>query len=153
MRVIEPWVAEPLHRFLSESSARLALLMTASGQVVAQHGFTRALDVMTASALGAAIVASTEELARQMGAGPFRALSHQGRAQGLFLSAFTVPRARWIVLVVYDSDSSLGLVQLFFDQLVRELQAAAPEGEAPRDVLAADFESDLNASLRSLFGR
>jgi hypothetical protein len=101
---------------------------------------------------GAAIVASTEELARQ-GSGPFRALSHQGQAQGLFLSAFAVPRARWIVLVVYDSDSSLGLVQLFFDQLVRDLRAAAPDGEAPREVLAADFETELNASLRSLFGR
>ena len=36
MRSVEPWVADPLDRFLVESSARLALLMTASGQVVAR---------------------------------------------------------------------------------------------------------------------
>jgi len=28
MRVLEPWVAEPLAEFLQESSARLALVMT-----------------------------------------------------------------------------------------------------------------------------
>ena len=41
MRALEPWVAGPLQTFIDESSARLILLMTMSGQVVAQHGFTR----------------------------------------------------------------------------------------------------------------
>src|SRR5690606_16925898 len=53
MRTLEPWVAAPLEEFLAESSARLVLLMTSAGQVVAQHGFTRSLDVMAAAALGA----------------------------------------------------------------------------------------------------
>jgi hypothetical protein len=153
MRVIEPWVADPLQRFLSESSARLVLLTTASGQVVGQHGFTRALDVMSASALGAAIMASTEEIGRLMASGASRALSHQGPSRGLFLSAFDLPQGRWIGLVVYDRDSSLGLVRLFFDRLVQELQAVAPTKIPDREVLAADFENELNASLRSLFGR
>ena len=39
MRALEPWVVEPLQTFLAESSARLILLMTTSGQVVSQHGF------------------------------------------------------------------------------------------------------------------
>ena len=153
MRVIEPWVAEPLERFLAESAARVVLLTTSSGQVVAQHGFTRALDVMSASALGAAIMASTEELGRLTASGASRSLSHQGPSRGLFLSAFDLPQGRWIGLVVYDRDSSLGLVRLFFDRLVGELQAVAPAEAPAREVLAADFENELNASLRSLFGR
>ena len=153
MRVIEPWVAEPLERFLAESAARVVLLTTSSGQVVAQHGFTRALDVMSASALGAAIMASTEELGRLTASGASRSLSHQGPSRGLFLSAFDLPQGRWIGLVVYDRDSSLGLVRLFFDRLVGELQAVAPVEVPAREVLAADFENELNASLRSLFGR
>ena len=48
MRAIERWVEAPLQTFLSESAARVTLLMTSSGQVVAQHGFTRSLDVMSA---------------------------------------------------------------------------------------------------------
>jgi hypothetical protein len=43
---------------------------------------------------------------------------------------------------------------VFMEQLVRDLVAAIPP-DAPerREVLAADFERDLNASLRALFGR
>ena len=108
---------------------------------------------MSASALGAAIMASTEELGRLTASGASRSLSHQGPSRGLFLSAFDLPQGRWIGLVVYDRDSSLGLVRLFFDRLVGELQAVAPADVPAREVLAADFENELNASLRSLFGR
>ena len=31
MRVIEPWVAEPLERFLAESAARVVLISTERG--------------------------------------------------------------------------------------------------------------------------
>ncbi|MEE8116590.1 MAG: hypothetical protein V3T28_05715, partial [Gemmatimonadales bacterium] len=62
-RAVEPWILGPLERFVSEAGARLTLVMTPSGQVMAQHGFTRAVDVMSAAVLGAGIVASTSELA------------------------------------------------------------------------------------------
>ena len=81
MRSVEPWVTPPLERFLAESSARLTLLMTSSGQVVAQHGFVRSVDVMTAAALGAAILASTGEIGRLVGESRFHALVHQGTRQ------------------------------------------------------------------------
>lgn len=153
MRTLEPWVAAPLEMFLAESSARIVLLMTTSGQVVAQHGFTRSLDVMAAAALGAGIIASTSEVARIMGSPQFGALVHQGGRQGVFLAGFDTPRGRWIGLVVFGGETSVGLVQLFFDRLARDLAAAAP-AEAPRGpVLAENFERDLNASLHALFGR
>ena len=153
MRALEPWVEAPLQSFLAESSARLTLLMTTSGQVVAQHGFGRSLDVMTAAALGAGIVASTEELARLMGASRFEALVHHGARQSCMLSAFVTPRGRWIGLVVFGQETSVGIVQLFFDQMVRQLADAAPREQAPTPKLAENFEHDLDASLRALFGR
>jgi hypothetical protein len=153
MRAVEPWVKAPLERFLAESSARLTLLMTSSGQVVAQHGFTRSVDVMTAAALGAAIVASTQEIARLVGEPRFLSLVHQGVTQHVFLSAFETPRGRWIGLVVFDGESTVGLVQLFFDRLVAELVAAAPREAPVQRVLPENFEWELNASLRALFGR
>ena len=153
MRALEPWVVEPLQEFLSESSARLTLLMTSSGQVVAQHGFSRSLDVMTAAALGAGIVASTEELARLMGSSQFEALVHNGVRQSCMLAAFTTPRGRWIGLVVFGPETSVGIVQLFFDQMVQQLVSAAPREQAPTPMLAENFESELNASLKALFGR
>jgi hypothetical protein len=153
MRSVEPWVVEPLNQFLGESSARVVLIMTGSGQVIAQHGFTRALDVMSAAALGAGIVASAQELARTMSWPAFTTMVHQGPRQGHFLARFDTPGGAWIGLVVFGPETTLGLVQLFFGRLVRDLDAAAPREIKPREVLAADFERDLNASLRTLFGR
>ena len=153
MRTLEPWVGPPLEAFLSESSARLVLLMTSAGQVVAQHGFSRSLDVMAASALGAGIVASTTEVARLLGEPGFGALVHQGDDHGLFISAFDTPRGRWIALVVVGDETTVGLVQLFFTRLCADLVAAAPPAEPHGPVLAENFEQDLNASLHALFGR
>jgi hypothetical protein len=153
MKALEPWVVEPLQTFLTESAARLALLMTSSGQVVAQHGFARSLDVMTAAALGAGIVASTEELARLMGAARFEALVHHGQRQSCMLAGFATPRGRWIGLVVFGPETSVGLVRLFFDHMVAQLGAAAPREPATVPLLAENFETELNASLKALFGR
>jgi hypothetical protein len=154
MRAIEPWVLEPLKTFVNESSARLALLTTSSGQVVAQHGFQGAVDLMSAAALGAGIAASSTELALQLGWPPFRVVAHQGHSQAHLLAWFDTPRGRWVALVVFGPETKLGLVQVFMDQLVKDLTAAVPpEQSEKREVLAADFERELNASLRALFGR
>lgn len=150
-RAVEPWILAPLERFVSEAGARLTLVMTPSGQVLAQHGFARAVDVMAAAALGAGIVASTGELATMLHEPTFRALNHQGRDHGVFLAGFESPRGRLLVLVVYGGESSVGLVQLFFEELVTDLVAAAPTPAPRRAVLAADFERDLNESLATLF--
>jgi len=153
MRSLEPWVEAPLTAFLTESGARLTLLMTGAGQVVAQHGFTRSLDVMSAAALGAGIMAATGELARVMTTVPFESVTHQGKALSLFLAGFDTPRGRWLALVVYGGETSLGLVQLFFGRMVDDLGRAAPAELPVQRVLAEDFEAQLNSSLRSLFGR
>ncbi|HWA55918.1 MAG TPA: hypothetical protein VG692_01620 [Gemmatimonadales bacterium] len=154
MKAIEPWVLGPLGTFVHESQARLALLMTTSGQVVAQHGFAGSMDLMASAALGSGIIASASELALQIGWEPFRVVMHHGTRRAHFLARFDTPRGRWIALVVFGADTKLGLVQVFFDRMVEELVAAAPAEAPPRkEVLAADFEHELNASLRSLFGR
>lgn len=154
IRAIEPWVAAPLRSFLDESEARLVLLTTSSGQVIAQHGFARSVDVMAAASLGAAIVASTGELSRVMGAPGFRTMVQQGEHQSFFIQPFETPRGRWIGLVVFGTETSVGVVQLFFDQLADQLAAAAPVEQQPtRPALAEHFERELNASLRALFGR
>src|SRR6266566_315199 len=153
-RAVENWTLQPLTEFVREASVRLVLVLTPSGQVLAQSGFSRAVDVMSAAALAAAIVASTGELARQMQQPPFAALSHQGPKHGFFLATFVSDRGTLAVLAVYDLDvSSLGLVQLFYEQLAADLKAASPKHTVPKQVLAADFERELTDSLNTLFGR
>lgn len=152
MRVLEPWVADPLAEFVRESSARLVLVMTASGQVIAQHGFTRSVDVMAAAALGAGILATTTELAGMVGGRDgFGAVVHQGDRRGVWLAGFDTPRGRWIGLAVFGADSSVGLVRLFFDRFAERVAAATPAVPV-REILAEGFERELDRSLRALFG-
>jgi len=150
-RVVEPWLLAPIERFVRETGARLTLIMTPSGQVLAQHGFTRAVEVMSAAALGAGIAASTGEIVRMLDEPDFRALNHQSAHHGIFLGRFTARRGPLLALVVYGADTSIGLVQLFFEDLVADLEAAAPVVAPRGPVLAADFERDLNESLATLF--
>lgn len=150
---VEPWVEEPLRRFVDEARTLLALLLHPSGQVVAQQGWTRAVDVMSACALAAAIHASAGELGRQLEGRPFRGLHHAGKVRQLFLAEARTSSASYIFLTVFDAESSLGLVRLYFDELCAALAESAPPPVSTEPVLATDFERELNRNLASLFGR
>lgn len=153
-RAVEAWTLAPLTAFVREAQARLVLLMTPVGQVLAQCGFARAVDVMSAAALGAGIIASTGEMARQLGQRPFPTVGHEGREYGVYLASLQTARGPLVTLVVYPLDvSSLGIVQLFFEQLAADLRAASPTEPVAKQVLAADFERELANSLNALFGR
>src|SRR3954462_6659006 len=154
MTVVEAWIEEPLKRFRVDASAKLALLLHPSGQVLAQHGFARAVDVMSACALAAGIHASSGELGKLLDGRPFRGLHHVGRERQKFLGKVLWPRGTFIFLTVFGSESSLGLVRLYFDELVAALTSAAPKEVAPTTpALPEHFERDLNRNLAVLFGR
>jgi len=56
--------------------------------------------------------------------------------------------------VVFGPETSVGIVRLFFDQMVQQLTALAPREQQPAaPMLAENFETELNASLKALFGR
>ena len=151
--VVETWTEAPLVRFIAQSSARLVLVMTPAGQVLAQHGFTRAVDLMSAAALGAAIMASSGALAQQVGEAGFAALYHAGQRHGIHLAGCETPRGKLIVLTVFGKETSIGLVSVFYDEFVLALKQAAPVDQPRQPILAADFENELNSSLNSLFHR
>ncbi|MFQ5551075.1 MAG: hypothetical protein ACE5FJ_07555 [Gemmatimonadales bacterium] len=153
IRTVEQWAAEPLAALVREAGARLSLLTTPSGQVIAQYGFTRSVDVMAAAALGAGIVSSTAQIAAMLEETGAIALNHQGSEHGIFISTFDSPRGQLLVLVVYGIESSPGLVQLFFEDFVDEVARVCPAPDSRRVVLAENFENELNSNLATLFGR
>ena len=151
--VVESWVEAPLRRFVDDARVLLALILHPSGQVLAQSGFTRAVDVMSACALAAGIHASAGELGKMLDGKPFGGLHHAGRERQIYLAPASTQRATYIVLAVFDEASSLGLVQLYFRELSRSLAAAAPAPVEDKPVLATNFEGELNRNLAVLFGR
>ncbi len=151
--VVETWTERPLVRYVGQASARLVIVMTPAGQVLAQHGFARAVDLMAAAALGAAIMASSGALAQQVGERTFGALFHAGQRHGIHLAPCPTPRGALIVLTVFGRETSIGQVELFYEEFAAALKLAAPAEQVKGPVLAQDFEADLNRSLTTLFRR
>src|SRR6185312_14900258 len=112
--VAEAWVEAPLQRFVDDARVQFALLLHPSGQVLGQFGFTRAVDVMAACALGAAIHASAGELGRE--------LYHAGRDRQVFIGEAPTERGALVLLTAFDAESSLGLVQVYFRELREALR-------------------------------
>jgi hypothetical protein len=151
--VVEQWIEAPLREFVDDAQVLLALILTPAGQVLGQYGFSRAVDVMSACALAAAIHASGGELGRQLQGRPFAGLHHAGTARQLFLASAETSRGPLLCLTVFDEATSFGLVQLYFDELRGRLAAAAPAPAPPPAVLAETFEQDLDRNLALLFRR
>ena len=146
--VVEVWTERPLLHYVGQSSARLVVVMTPAGQVLAQHGFARAVDLMGVAALGAAIMASSGALADLVGEASFGALFHAGLRHGIHLSGCRTPRGPLVVLTVFGRETSIGLVEFFFDEF-----PAAPADQERGPILAENFEAELGQTLASLFGR
>jgi hypothetical protein len=147
---LAPWLAAPLADFVREARVRMALVLEPSGRALAQHGFTRSLDVMAACSLAAAIHASADELGRQLGEtlGP---LHHGGADRQLFLAPLQHGNARLLLLVVFERDTTLGIVRHFSTALAQRIARDVPRDGTP--LLAADFERELGRNLATLFGR
>jgi hypothetical protein len=157
-RVSEPWVEAPLQRFADEARVTFALLLQSSGQVLGQLGFTRAVDVMAACSLAAAINVTAAQLGRELDGTPFRELHHAGSERQIFIAEARTAHGPIVLLAAFDGESSLGLVRLYFRELCDALANAAPSVESTRlSAMSVDLgenlERDLNRSLAILFGR
>ncbi|MFO7893574.1 MAG: roadblock/LC7 domain-containing protein [Longimicrobiales bacterium] len=141
---------EPMTDFVRESRVRTALLVNHSGQVLARHGFSRGFDVGDVATLAAAAHSSAHALAELTDSGRWMHLHHAGQEKQIFLAPFKVGDQELILVAIFDDDSTLGLVQLFFDRLVEsirevpELKNRLPEGDVE------GFEADLEAGVERL---
>lgn len=142
----------PVERFAREAGLRLVLLINESGQVLAQRGFARALDVMGVAALGAGIHASSRALAELLGQPGFGHLHQGGTQSQVFIGPFRTPAENLIVIAVFGEDSSIGLVQVFFAQFTGHVAALPGWSEVRPTTDARAFEKDLEAGLENLFG-
>jgi hypothetical protein len=152
-RSAHAWTEPALRRFVQDARVRYAVLLHPSGLVLGQHGFTHAVEVMAACALAAGIRASAGALGIELCGQPFRELYHGGRERHIHLAEVQTPRGPHVLLSVFDGESSLGIVQLFFDAFALELTRAAPPLESGEIANPAEFESELQRSLESVFQR
>ena len=153
LTVAANWVEAPLKAFVDDARVQLAVLLHPTGQVLGQFGFARSVDVMTACALASATHASSAELGRMVDGQPFTGVHYAGLTRQLFLGTVPIEGGSLVLLTVFDDESSLGLVQLFFQEFRANVAAVAPAAEPAAVALGEDFERELNRNLAVMFGK
>lgn len=150
--VAEPWVEAPLKRLMEDARLISGVMLYPSGRAVGQFGFTNAADVMSVCALTSAINASARELGRQLDGKPFLEMHHTGSERQVFMARCAAAGQEFLFVGVFDSESSLGMVEIYFEEFQKALVNIRPDADAPKIVPTGDFEGELNRSLDALFG-
>lgn len=138
----------PINDFIRESRVRIALLINGAGQVLAQHGFARAYEVMNVASLAASAHASARALAQMSEASRWNHMHHAGRERQLFIAPVRTPVAELILVAIFDHETSLGIVQLFFERFGRAVNALPELQERLESTTQQTFERDLEAGLQ-----
>lgn len=137
----------PVDTFVREARVRIVLLVNGAGQVLGQHGFTQGYQVMNVASLAAATHASSRALAELTGAGRWEHLHHAGRERQLFLAPLRTPVEELILVAIFEADTSLGIVRLFYESLEQDVAALPDFADVRQSADQASFESDLVAGL------
>jgi predicted regulator of Ras-like GTPase activity (Roadblock/LC7/MglB family) len=140
----------PLDDFVRESRVRIVLLISGAGQVLAQHGFTRSYEVMNVASLAAAAHAAAGALAEMTDARRWAHMHHAGKERQLFIGPVRTPGAELILVAVFDKETSLGIVQLFFDRLTQTVSNLPELQQVLAQTTQQAFERDLEAGLQKV---
>src|SRR5579871_2723770 len=141
-------ITTSLQKFLFESNARCALLVDRTGQLVATVGEQPNFDPTAFATLTAADFSANDQLAKLIGETDFNSLFHQGEKESMYLA--DVAR-RVILVVLFDTRTTLGLVRLKMKETVGELNTlfaqvfarSASAASAPQGLLhGAEDEID-----------
>lgn len=109
-------VLEKLHR---DANAKVVFLVDKNGQLIAASGDTKNLDTTSLASLTAGNIAATGGLAKLIGEKEFSILFHEGEKDNIHIS---IVGQRVILVVIFDTRSSLGLVRLRVKKASDELK-------------------------------
>lgn len=98
-----------IERLLKEANAKVIFLVDKNGQLISGVGETDRFDTTSLASLTAGNIAATGGLAKLIGEKEFSILFHEGEKDNLHIS---IVGGRVILVVLFDSRSSLGLVRL-----------------------------------------
>jgi predicted regulator of Ras-like GTPase activity (Roadblock/LC7/MglB family) len=139
--------------FLRESGARTALIVDRTGQLVATVGEPPAFDPTAFATLTAADFSANDQLARMLGEPEFGALFHQGERESMYLADIA---RRVILVVLFDNNTTLGLVKLrvrsAVQELVRVFNAMFGRTSAAGPQVESGFLGDAEDEIDKLFG-
>lgn len=113
-------INEVIERLLKEANAKVIFLVDKNGQLISGVGETDRFDTTSLASLTAGNIAATGGLAKLIGEKEFSILFHEGEKDNLHIS---IVGGRVILVVLFDTSSSLGLVRLRVKKSSEELSA------------------------------
>ncbi len=122
-------ISEACERLVRDANARSVFLIDKDGQLIAASGDVGAVDTASLASLAAGNIAATGGLARLLGEQEFPQLTHEGEKESLHLS---LVGNRWILVVIFDDRSSLGLVRLRVRRAGEALDAVSQQMQSRR---------------------
>ena len=135
-----------LERLLEEAFARVVFLVDKDGQLVASCGDEEGIDSTSLASLTAGNIAATGGLAKLLGQKEFSILFHQGEKENIHIS---VIGGRMILVVIFDTQSTLGLVRLRakkageeLNEIIQKLINKAKGNSLSSDALLSDITDE-----------
>jgi predicted regulator of Ras-like GTPase activity (Roadblock/LC7/MglB family) len=102
-------IDEELQNLRKQANARVVFLVDKNGQLIASAGDTQDVDTTSLASLTAGNIAATGGIAKLLGEKEFTILFHEGEKDNINIS---LVGDRVILVVIFDSSSSIGLVRL-----------------------------------------
>ena len=145
-----------LSRLNQEARSKAVFLIDKNGQLISSQGETAGLDTTSLASLTAGNIAATGGLAQLLGEKEFSILFHEGERDNLHIS---IVAQRVILVVIFDSRSSLGLVRLrvkkasedlvrIFADVMKKLDQEAGKARA---IFTAQFAEITDEDIDNLF--
>ncbi|MFI5296060.1 MAG: roadblock/LC7 domain-containing protein [Thermodesulfovibrionales bacterium] len=149
-------IDEELQRLYLQTNAKVVFLVDKNGQLIASAGETHDIDTTSLASLTAGNVAATGGIARLLGEREFTILFHEGEKDNIHISLIG---QRIILVVIFDSRSSLGLVRLrvkkvsealvkIFNDITAKSERDKGEGRPDESPFAEISDEDIDNLFR-----
>jgi len=102
-------ISAVIEKLLADSNARAIVLIDKNGQLIANSGAVESIDMTSLASLTAGNIAATGGQAKLIGEDDFSTLFHEGDTRNIHITTLA---DRIILFVLFDQNSSLGLVRL-----------------------------------------
>ena len=145
-----------LKKLHQQANSKVVFLVDKNGQLIASAGDTHDIDTTSLASLTAGNIAATGGIARLLGEKEFTILFHEGEKDNIHISLIG---QRIILVVIFDSRSSLGLVRLrvkkasetlaaIFEEITQKVEKEKGEGKLEEALFAEISDEDIDNLFR-----
>ena len=144
-----------VQRLVRDANAKGVFVVDRNGQLIAEAGEMRGIDTTSLASLTAGCIAATGGLAKVVGEEEFPVHFHQGQRDNLHISLIS---GRFILVIVFDDRSSLGLVRLrvkkagaLLGKVLEDIRKKADREKAAPPAATTPFAEITDEDIDNLF--